>query len=51
MVEAVTYICGHSDVMMGVIVSKCPDWEQKTRSNQEMAETHQLDDLYLAQKG
>mgnify|MGYP005687355513 FL=1 len=32
-VEAVTkYICGHSDVMMGVIVSKCPDWEQKTRS-------------------
>ena len=52
-VEAVTkYICGHSDVMMGVIVSKCTDWEQKTRStSRNYGNASGPDDLYLAQRG
>ena len=52
-VEAVTkYICGHSDVMMGIIVSKCPDWEQKTRNtSRNYGNASGPDDLYLAQRG
>ena len=51
-IEAVTkYICGHSDVMMGVIVAN-QDWSDATR---EMAQMHGNvsgpDDLYLAQRG
>ena len=51
-IEAVTkYICGHSDVMMGVIVAT-QDWSDATR---EMAQMHGNvsgpDDLYLAQRG
>ena len=52
-VEAVTkYICGHSDVMMGVIVSKSSHWEQKTRStSRNYGNASGPDDLYLAQRG
>ena len=51
-IEAVTkYICGHSDVMMGIIVAN-NDWAEATR---EMAQVHGNvsgpDDLYLAQRG
>jgi len=51
-IEAVTkYICGHSDVMMGVIVAN-NKWATATR---EMAQIHGNvcgpDDLYLAQRG
>ena len=51
-IEAVTkYICGHSDVMMGIIVAN-NDWAKATR---EMAQVHGNvsgpDDLYLAQRG
>ena len=51
-VEAVTkYICGHSDVMMGVIVAN-EEWAGPVR---EMAKLHGNgcggDDLYLAQRG
>jgi cystathionine beta-lyase len=51
-VEAVTkYICGHSDVMMGIIVGN-DDWAGPVR---DMAKMHGNacgpDDLYLAQRG
>ena len=51
-IEAVTkYICGHSDVMMGIIVAN-QDWAGPVR---EMAKMHGNasgpDDLYLAQRG
>ena len=51
-IEAVTkYICGHSDVMMGIIVAN----NDLTKATREMAQVHGNvsgpDDLYLAQRG
>ena len=39
-------------MVMGVIVSKRPDWEQKTRStSRNYGNASGPDDLYLAQRG
>ena len=52
-VEAVTkYICGHSDVMMGIIVGKSEEWAQATRNTAKLnGNASGPDDLYLAQRG
>jgi cystathionine beta-lyase len=51
-VEAVTkYICGHSDVMMGVIASTA-EWAEPVRTIVKMqGNCSGPDDLYLAQRG
>ena len=51
-VEAVTkYICGHSDVMMGVMVANAP-WAEKLRAMARLqGQCCGPDDLYLAQRG
>ena len=51
-VEAVTkYICGHSDVMMGVIVAN-KEWAEATRDMAKLnGDSVGPDDLYLAQRG
>ena len=51
-VEAVTkYICGHSDVMMGVIIAN-EEWAEPTRDMAKLnGDSVGPDDLYLAQRG
>ena len=51
-IEAVTkYICGHSDVMMGIIVAN-EDWAAAVRDMAKMnGDSCGPDDLYLAQRG
>ena len=51
-IEAVTkYICGHSDVMMGVMVANAP-WAEKLRAMARLqGQCCGPDDLYLAQRG
>ena len=51
-IEAVTkYICGHSDVMMGVMVANAP-WAEKLRAMAHLqGQCCGPDDLYLAQRG
>lgn len=51
-IEAVTkYICGHSDVMMGVVVSN-EKWADKVRQMaKDQGQCCGPDDLYLAQRG
>ena len=51
-IEAVTkYICGHSDVMMGVIVANAPHIQRIREMCHMQGQCCGPDDLYLAQRG
>ena len=51
-VEAVTkYICGHSDVMMGVMVANEPHLQKVRAMSQMQGQCCGPDDLYMAQRG